>query len=185
MPCAAGIVAAVDGDAAVTFDVVVEVPKGSRNKYEWDAAVGAMRLDRQLFTATRYPGDYGFIPDTRADDGDPVDVLVVLDEATFPGCRIRCRAVGVLDMSDEHGGDEKILAVPDADPRITWRELDDVPEYVLDEIRHFFNIYKDLEPGKETEVGDWRGRDAAEREISGARGRSAELRASAGRRAPA
>ena len=173
------------GDAAMTFDVVVEVPKGSRNKYEWDAAVGAMRLDRQLFTATRYPGDYGFIPETCADDGDPVDVLVVLDEATFPGCHIRCRAVGVLDMSDEHGGDEKILAVPDADPRIAWRELEDVPEYVLAEIRHFFNIYKDLEPGKETEVGDWRGRDAAEREISSARGRCAELRASADRSSPA
>ena len=175
----------MDGDAAVTFDVVVEVPKGSRNKYEWDAAVGAMRLDRQLFTATRYPGDYGFIPGTRADDGDPVDVLVVLDEATFPGCHIRCRAVGVLDMSDEHGGDEKILAVPDADPRITWRELEDVPDYVLEEIRHFFDIYKDLEPGKETEVGGWHGRDAAEREISSARRRCAELRASADRRAPA
>lgn len=169
----------------MTFDVVVEVPKGSRNKYEWDAAVGAMRLDRQLFTATRYPGDYGFIPETSADDGDPVDVLVVLDEATFPGCHIRCRAVGVLDMSDEHGGDEKILAVPDADPRITWRELEDVPDYVLEEIRHFFNIYKDLEPGKETEVGGWQGRDAAEREISSGRERCAELPARADRRAPA
>lgn len=165
------IVPPMDDDGAATFDVVVEVPKGSRNKYEWDAAAGAMRLDRQLFTATRYPGDYGFIPGTRADDGDPVDVLVALDEATFPGCHIRCRGVGVLDMSDEHGGDEKILAVPDGDPRITWRELDEVPEYVLEEIRHFFNIYKDLEPGKGTEVGAWRGRDEAEREIRAARAR--------------
>lgn len=164
------------GDA---FDVVVEVPKGSRNKYEWDPAIGALRLDRQLFTATRYPGDYGFVPDTCADDGDPVDVLVVLDEPTFPGCHIDCRAVGVLDMSDEHGRDEKILAVPNGDPRTMWRELEDVPDYVLEEIRHFFEIYKELEPGKETHVGAWRGRAAAEEEISRARARFEELGASA------
>ncbi|MBV8527952.1 MAG: inorganic diphosphatase [Candidatus Dormibacteraeota bacterium] len=164
----------------MTFDVVVEVPKGSRNKYEWDPEVGALRLDRQLFTATRYPGDYGFIPGTQGEDGDPLDVLVVLDEATFPGCHINCRAVGLLDMSDEHGGDAKLLAVPDADPRVTWREVGDVPGYVLEEIRHFFNIYKDLEPGKTTEVGSWRSRDHAEREISAARARFAGSGASAG-----
>jgi inorganic pyrophosphatase len=185
VPRTAGIVLAVERDAAMTFDVVVEVPKGSRNKYEWDPKIGALRLDRQLFTATRYPGDYGFMPGTRAEDGDPLDVLVVLDEATFPGCHISCRAVGLLDMSDEHGGDAKLLAVPDADPRITWRKVADVPEYVLEEIRHFFNIYKDLEPGKETQVGDWLGREVAEREISAARVRFAELGARGGRSSPA
>ena len=177
---AAGIVPRVSDATARAFDVVVEVPKGSRNKYEWDPEIAALRLDRQLFTATRYPGDYGFIPGTRGEDGDPLDVLVVLDEATFPGCHISCRAVGLLDMSDEHGGDAKLLAVPDADPRVTWHEVDDVPAYVLEEIRHFFNIYKDLEPGKETEVGDWRGRDEAEREIGAARARFTALGASAG-----
>lgn len=139
---------------------------GSRNKYEWDPETGAMRLDRQLFTSTRYPTDYGYIPGTCGEDGDPLDALVILDEPTFPGCRIRCRAVGVLHMSDEHGDDTKILAVPDADPRMQWRDLADVPEHMLDEIRHFFDIYKDLEPGKVTEVGDWEGRAAAERELS-------------------
>ena len=161
----------MDGDQALTFDVVVEVPKGSRNKYEWDSELGVMRLDRQLFTATRYPAEYGFVPDTRALDGDPLDALVILDEPTFPGCRIRCRAVGVLEMSDEHGDDAKILAVPSDDPRMEWRELDDVPPFLLEEIRHFFNIYKDLEPGKVTSVGDWRGRRDAEREVGEARTR--------------
>lgn len=150
------------------FDVVVEVPKGSRNKYEWDPKHGVMRLDRQLFTATRYPTDYGFIPGTRGEDGDPLDALVILDEPTFPGCHIRSRAVGLLRMSDEHGDDAKILAVPDHDPRMEWRDLHQVPGHVLDEIRHFFDIYKDLEPGKLSQVGDWKGRDDAEREISAA-----------------
>ena len=150
------------------FDVVVEVPKGSRNKYEWDAEQRVMRLDRQLFTATRYPTDYGFISATCGEDGDPLDALVILDEPTFPGCHIRCRAVGVLHMSDEHGADAKILAVPDDDPRMEWRELEQVPPHVLDEIRHFFDIYKDLEPGKVSQVGEWEGRENAQREVSDA-----------------
>src|SRR5437870_11106345 len=91
------------------FDAVVEVPKGSRNKYEIDHRTGVIRLDRQLFTATRYPTDYGFIPGTLAEDGDPLDVLVLLDEPTFPGCHVRCRAVGMLSMRDERGPDAKIL----------------------------------------------------------------------------
>ncbi|HEX6538050.1 MAG TPA: inorganic diphosphatase [Candidatus Dormibacteraeota bacterium] len=158
-------------DRSLTFDVVVEVPKGSRNKYEWDADMGVMRLDRQLFTATRYPAEYGFVPQTRALDGDPLDALVILDEPTFPGCHIQCRAVGVLEMTDEHGDDAKILAVPSNDPRMEWRELDEVPTPLLEEIRHFFNIYKDLEPDKVTKVGAWRGRHEAEREISDAQER--------------
>jgi inorganic pyrophosphatase len=155
----------------VAFDVVVEVPKGSRNKYEWDSDRGFIRLDRQLFTATRYPGDYGFLPETQAEDGDPLDAVVILDEPTFPGCHVTCSAVGVLRMSDEHGADAKILAVPFGDPRAEWRDLPDVPAHILREIRHFFDIYKDLEPGKRSVVGDWAPRDEAEREIAAARAR--------------
>jgi inorganic pyrophosphatase len=155
------------------FDVVVEVPKGSRNKYEWDEELEVMRLDRQLFTATRYPAEYGYIAGTCGADGDPLDALVIIDEATFPGCHIRCRAVGVLQMSDERGDDAKILAVPSGDPRMEWRELEDVPGYILEEIRHFFEIYKDLEPDTQSRVGGWRGRRDAEREISAARSRFA------------
>ena len=151
------------------FEVVVEVPKGSRNKYEVDHETGQIWLDRVLFTATRYPADYGFIPDTLEEDGDPLDVLVLLDEPTFPGCRIRCRALGLFLMSDEKGPDAKVLAVPATDPRVAWRELDDVPQHVRDEIGHFFDIYKDLEPGKHTVVQEWQGRVAAEARIDSAR----------------
>lgn len=160
-----------DGNAG-TVEIVVEVPKGSRNKYEIDHATGVIRLDRQLFTATRYPADYGFIPDTLAEDGDPLDVLVLLDEPTFPGCRVRCRPIGVLWMSDEHGKDAKVLAVPD-DPRAGWRDLGDLPDHLLREIQHFFDVYKDLEPGKRTEVGRWEGRAAAVEEIRRSRRRHA------------
>jgi len=146
-------------------DVVVEVPKGSRNKFEWDPGVGAMRLDRQLFTATRYPADYGFVVDTIAEDGDPVDALVLLGDPTFPGCHIFCRPVGVFWMSDEHGPDAKLLMVPSADTRVDWAELEDVSEPLLLEIAHFFEIYKELEPGKATQVRGWDGRAAAEAEI--------------------
>lgn len=153
------------------FDVVVEVPKGSRNKYETDHKSGHIRLDRRLFTSAAYPADYGFIPETLAEDGDPVDVLVLLEEPTFPGCWIECRAVGVIHMSDENGPDEKVLAVPVWDPRATWQDVDDVPEFLLLEIRHFFEIYKDLEPGKATVVKGWAGRADAETTIEQARAR--------------
>ena len=147
------------------FDVVVEVPKGSRNKYEMDHDTGVIRLDRQLFTATRYPADYGFVPDTLAEDGDPLDALVLVDEPTFPGCRICCRAVGVLWMHDEKGPDAKILALPAGDPRLPWEDVGEVPEHLRLEIGHFFEIYKDLEPGKRTVVGDWGDRQQAEGEV--------------------
>ncbi|MGH7904827.1 MAG: inorganic diphosphatase [Candidatus Dormibacteraceae bacterium] len=147
------------------FDVVVEVPQGSRNKYEMDHATGRIYLDRELFTATHYPVDYGFIPRTLSEDGDPLDALVVVGAPTFPGCHIRCRAVGVFRMRDEGGVDAKVLAVPSRDPRVRWRDLEDVPEHVLLEIRHFFDIYKDLEPGKHSEVLGWEARAAAESEI--------------------
>ena len=109
------------------FDVVVEIPKGQRNKYEMDHETGRIRLDRMLFTSTRYPHDYGFIEGTLADDGDPLDALVILEEPTFPGCLIRCRALGMFRMRDEKGMDDKVLCVPATDPR--WeglRELDEV-----------------------------------------------------------
>ena len=151
------------------FEVVVEVPKGSRNKYEVDHETGRIWLDRELFTATRYPADYGFIADTLEEDGDPLDVLVLLNEPTFPGCRIRCRPLGVFLMSDEGGPDAKVLAVPATDPRVSYRELEDVPKHLLDEIAHFFDIYKDLEPGKHTVVQEWQGRAQAEARVDRAR----------------
>ena len=166
------------GSATVVFrevDIVavVEVPKGSRNKYETDHETGAIWLDRELFTATRYPADYGFIPQTLAGDGDPLDVLVLVGEPTVPGCHIHCRPLGLIWMRDEKGPDAKILAAPCWDSRLTWSELEHVPEHVLLEIRHFFEIYKDLEPGKMTEVLNWGNRLEAEREIEECRSRYA------------
>lgn len=127
-------------------EIFVEIPKGSRNKYEWDHHARRFRLDRMLFSAVHYPGDYGFVLDTFGGDGDPLDALVILGEATFPGCTITARVVGVFWMADDKGRDTKIISVPDSDPRWSHiRELDDVPKHLLDEIGHFFSIYKDLE----------------------------------------
>jgi inorganic pyrophosphatase len=148
--------------------VVIEIPKGSRNKYESDAE-GVIWLDRLLFTATRYPADYGYVDQTLGDDGDPLDALVLLDEPTFPGCHIHARPIGVFEMRDEEGLDAKVLCVPASDPRQTARELDDVSDFELDEIAHFFAIYKALEPGKHTEPGGWEPREEAERTIDRAR----------------
>ncbi len=148
------------------FEVVVEIPRGSRNKYEVDHESGAIWLDRRLFTAMAYPADYGFIEGTLGEDGDPLDVLVLLDEPTFPGCHLMARAVGVFWMRDDAGPDAKILAVPATDPRFSGvSDLGDLPPYLLDEIRHFFEAYKTLEPGKFSEVREWEARDAAETEI--------------------
>jgi inorganic pyrophosphatase len=146
--------------------IVVEIPRGSRNKYEMDHELGRIRLDRMLFTSTKYPADYGFVPDTLAEDGDPLDAMILLEEPTFPGCWITVRPVGVFWMNDENGPDAKILTVPARDPRSAHiRELADVPEYTLNEIGHFFHIYKELEPGKSSHVRGWEDRGAAEREI--------------------
>jgi inorganic pyrophosphatase len=148
------------------IDVLVEIPRGSRNKYEWDPDVGRFRLDRHLFSATVYPADYGFIPGAMGEDGDELDALVLLDEPSFTGCLVRCRPVGLLDMDDEAGRDTKIICVLAEDPR--WnhiRDLEDVPAHLRREIRHFFAIYKDLEPGKNSEMGDWGDRAAALEEI--------------------
>ena len=148
------------------FDVIIEIPKGQRNKYEMDHVTGRIRLDRMLFTSTRYPSDYGFIEDTLADDGDPLDALVLLDEPTFPGCVISCRAIGMFRMRDEKGADDKVLCVPATDPRMAYlRDIEDVPPYDRLEIQHFFEVYKALEPGKSTEVFAWAGRIAAEEQI--------------------
>jgi inorganic pyrophosphatase len=157
----------------VNIEVVVEIPRGSRNKYEMDHETGRIRLDRMLFTSTVYPLDYGFIPGTLAEDGDPLDALVILDEPTFPGCAVLVRPVAVFWMADEHGPDAKILTVPAHDPRAAAvQDLGGVPGHLTAEIAHFFDIYKELEPGKGTDVRGWQGREAAERAISDALDRS-------------
>jgi inorganic pyrophosphatase len=150
----------------VEVDIIVEVPQGSRNKYEWDPAIDAIRLDRMLFTSTRYPHDYGFIPGTLAEDGDPLDAMVILEEPTFPGCLVAVRPIAVFWMTDEKGPDAKILTVPARDPRYGGlQDLDDVPEHVTAEIGHFFDIYKELERDKSTDVRGWQDRMAAEKVI--------------------
>ncbi len=154
------------------FDVVIEIPQGNRNKYEMDHETGRIRLDRMLFTSTRYPADYGFIEGTLGDDGDPLDALVLLQEPTFPGCVILCRAIGMYRMRDEHGGDDKVLCVPARDPRVAHlQDVDDVPKFDLLEIQHFFEVYKDLEPGKSVEGAEYADRAAAEAEIEASRKR--------------
>jgi inorganic pyrophosphatase len=151
----------------VEFDVTIEIPKGQRNKYEVDHKTGRIRLDRMLFTATRYPADYGFIEDTLGEDDDPLDALVLVDEPTFPGCLIRCRTIGMFRMTDEAGGDDKVMCLPAADPRVAHlRDIDDMPEFYKLEIQHFFETYKDLEPGKSVEGATWADRAAAEEEIA-------------------
>ena len=143
----------------------MEVPKGSRNKYEMDHQTHQIHLDRELFTATRYPTDYGYIEGMASTDGDPIDALVMVGEPTFPGCRIRCRPIGLFRMRDQKKEDAKILAMPVFDRTLQWSDVKDVPDQVLTEIRHFFDIYRDLEGNKVVEVGDWEGREAAEAEI--------------------
>jgi inorganic pyrophosphatase len=158
----------------VEFDVVIEIPKGQRNKYEMDHESGRIRLDRMLFTSTRYPADYGYVEDTLADDGDPLDALVLLEEPTFPGCLIRCRAIGMFRMRDEKGADDKVLCVPSTDPRVTQlKDISDVSDFDLLEIQHFFEVYKALEPGKEVEIAGWVGAADADDEIDACRDRLA------------
>ncbi|MGD9622408.1 MAG: inorganic diphosphatase [Mycolicibacterium sp.] len=147
------------------FDVLIEIPKGSRNKYEVDHDSGKVKLDRYLFTSMGYPTDYGYIEDTLGEDGDPLDALVLLPEPVFPGCILKARPVGMFRMTDEHGGDDKVLCVL-ADPR--WdhiNDIGDVSSFELDAIKHFFVHYKDLEPGKFVKAADWVGRAEAEAEV--------------------
>ncbi len=148
------------------IEVIVEIPRGSRNKYEYDHERHLIRLDRRLFSATFYPADYGFLPDTLAEDGDPLDVLVFIDEPTFPGCLLDARPVGVFWMTDENGPDAKIISVAVGDPM--WEsvtDLDGLPPHMTHEIAHFFDVYKDLEPGKLTQIGGFEGVEAAWKEI--------------------
>ena len=157
------------------FDVVVEIPKGHRNKYEMDHKTGRIRLDRMLFTATSYPADYGFIEGTLAPDGDPLDAIVLIDEPTFPGCLVRCRPIGMFQMHDEQGQDDKVLCVPAADTRQEHlRDIIHLPEFDKLEIQHFFEVYKAVEPGKQVQPGSWVGRRAAEAEVEASRRRLVE-----------
>jgi inorganic pyrophosphatase len=143
------------------IEVVVEIPRGSRNKYEWDEAAGVFRLDRVLASAVHYNFDYGFVTDTRSGDGDHTDALLLIDEPTFPGCRVWARPIGGLEMRDDKGPDFKILCVAVADPHQAHVErLDQVRPHRLVEIEHFFNTYKMLE-AKETDVLGWRDADEA------------------------
>jgi inorganic pyrophosphatase len=153
------------------IEVYVEIPKGSRNKYEYDKERKVMRLDRRLLSATTYPADYGFIPETLGEDGDALDALVLMDEPTFPGCLVRARPVGVFWMEDEKGADAKIICLPDRDP--LWdriNEIEDLPDVLLAEIEHFFDVYKTLERKKVATAG-FEGRGVAQKEIEAARKR--------------
>ena len=148
------------------FDVTIEIPKGARNKYEVDHETGRIRLDRLLFTSMSYPSDYGYVEDSLGEDGDPLDALVLLDEPTWPGCIVRARPIGMFHMRDEAGGDDKILCVPAGDPRKKHIiELEHISSFDRLEIQHFFEVYKDLEPGKSVEGATWTGRTEAEAEI--------------------
>jgi inorganic pyrophosphatase len=150
-------------------DVIVEIPKGSRNKYEFDRERGAFKLDRMLFSSMHYPSDYGFIKDTWAEDGDPLDALVLVTEPTFPGCVIESKPVGLFKMRDEKGVDYKILCVPVGDS--LWNHisgLGDVPPHLLIEIEHFFDVYKELEK-KKTAVEGWEDAESARKVIRLAR----------------
>ena len=139
----------------------IEISRGGHNKYEYDSEMGLFKLDRALYSAVHYPADYGFIPGTHSEDGDPVDILVITGEPTFTGCLIEARPVGLLRMRDEKGDDEKILSVPVADPN--HNEIQDIAQvraHFLREVEHFFHIYKELE-GKQVETLGWEGKEAA------------------------
>jgi len=154
-----------------SVNVMVEIPKGSRNKYEYDSKRKVIKFDRMLFSAMHYPSDYGFITDTLAEDGDPMDALVLVWEPTFPGCMIEARPVGLFRMHDEKGPDAKILCIPLGDPMWNYiKSLDDVPPHLLKEIEHFFKVYKDLEE-KKTGIEGWEGLDSALKDIKEAQAR--------------
>lgn len=142
------------------INVLIEIPAGSKNKYEFDKDMNAFALDRVLYSSVQYPFDYGFIPNTLADDGDPLDGMVIMDQPTFPGCVIACRAIGMLEMIDGGDRDEKLLCVPDKDPRYAnVTSIKDIPQHRLAEIAEFFKTYKNLEK-KVTEILGWKDADA-------------------------
>ena len=139
----------------MTFDVLIEIPKGSRNKYEYDFKLKKIRYDRMIFSSMMYPADYGFVPETLALDGDPLDVLVLVTEPTFPGCVMEVKPIGVFHMTDEKGPDEKIICVPVSDPISSRvKDLKELNPHLIQEIEHFFQVYKDLEK-KKVDVGGW------------------------------
>lgn len=153
----------------MSYDVVIEIPRGSRNKYEVDHETGRVYLDRVLFTPFVYPTDYGFFENTLGGDGDPLDALVLLEYPLFPGVGVKVRPVAMLVMEDDGGVDEKVLCVQDKDPR--WQhiqDLKDVPKQTLDEIEHFFTRYKDLEPGKWVKIQGWQDKAATQKVIDAA-----------------
>ncbi|MBN1401714.1 MAG: inorganic diphosphatase [Anaerolineae bacterium] len=166
----------VGPDAPTVVYVVVEIPKGSRNKYEYDEEGGFIKLDRVLFSSLHYPGDYGLVPQTLHRDGDALDVLVMTNEPTFSGCVIEARPLGIYRLLDRGQPDDKILAVPHTDPLFSgYRDLADVPAHFLDEMAHFFSVYKDLEMA-EVEPKGWQDREAAYAEIEQAVTRYREAR---------
>jgi inorganic pyrophosphatase len=153
-----------------TVNCVVEIPKGSRNKYEYDRELGAIKLDRFISASVVYPTDYGYIPETLAPDGDPIDVLVCVSEPTFPGCVVPARVVGLFKMSDEKGRDDHVVCVPCNDPG--WNrlsEVDELPAQLRAEIGHFFTVYKDLDSDRHSQVNGWGDRASAHAVIEDAR----------------
>jgi inorganic pyrophosphatase len=141
---------------------VIEIPKGSRNKYEYDPDLGGIKLDRFVSASVVYPTDYGYVPDTLAPDGDPLDALVCVSEPTFPGCIVPTRVIGLVRMADEKGPDDHVMCVPCSDPGWNWVQgLEDLPAQLRREIGHFFSVYKDLDPDKHSEVSGWGGLDEA------------------------
>jgi inorganic pyrophosphatase len=144
---------------------IVEIPKGSRNKYEYHKQTGFIKLDRVLYSSLHYPGDYGLIPRTYYEDGDPLDVLVMINEPTFPGCVIEARPIGLFRMTDKGLPDDKVLAVPTTDPLFRdYHDLADIPQHFLAEVAHFFQVYKDLEGVRVEPIG-WEGADVAKKQI--------------------
>lgn len=163
------------------FDIVVEIPKGQRNKYEVDHDSGRIRLDRMLFTAMTYPADYGYIENTLGEDGDPLDALILLEEPTFPGCLVRSRAIALFEMTDENGPDAKVIAVPVSDPRYSHLQgLQDLPTFQKEAIQHFFQEYKVLELDKSVSGFAWSDRAGAEAEINAAVVRATKSAGNAG-----
>jgi inorganic pyrophosphatase len=152
-------------DIPRVVNAIIEIPKGRRNKFEVDKATGLIRLDRYLYTSSHYPGDYGFIPQTLAEDGDPLDILVMVNEPTFSGCLIEARVIGLFKMKDNGQDDFKVLGVPYTDPLFAeYHELPDVPSHFLREVEHFFATYKQLE-GVEIQVHGWASANEAIEEV--------------------
>ena len=157
-----------------SVNVLVEIPRGSRNKYEYDETLGVMRLDRTLYAAVHYPTDYGFVPGTRGRDGDPVDALVLVEEPAFPGCLVRVRLVAVLTITHSKGPEQKLLGIPISEPRFAaYQDVDDVPAHLLREIEHFFDVFKELE-GSDIHALGWEGAAEARATVARAIERASE-----------